>query len=240
MSLWRVPRIWQGGTCWIIGGGPSIAQQFEVPEDLIKKVYDREVPISVYSPYLSELHNRHTIAINSAFLIGDWIDLVFFGDRGWFFENRHKVAEFTGLKVTCSGHLRKPQYQKENIKFVGKDRTRPKGISRHPSLVSWNLNSGAAAISVAAHMGVKRIVLLGFDMKLGSDHRQHFHSEYGTRGSRLNAKKLPFDRHLKGFHFIKIHAKKMGIEIINASPDSSITEFRKMSVKEVIEYVDNE
>jgi hypothetical protein len=39
---------------------------------------------------------------------------------------------------------------------------------------------------------------------------------------------------MRGFKQIAIDAKNLGIEIINASPDSDIKEFRKVSVKELL------
>ena len=45
---------------------------------------------------------------------------------------------------------------------------------------------------------------------------------------------MPFDRHLRGFSDMAKDAKRRGIEIINASPDSAITCFPKYSIKELL------
>lgn len=232
--VWKVPRLWNEGECWIIGGGPSLPKEFGVPEETIAAVRKRELPPSVYSPYMSAIHGKHVIGINSAFLIGNWIDIVFFGDRGWFFNNRKELADFPGIKVTCHGTLNKTEYHKEKIKFVGKDRNHSKGITPRHNMVSWNMNSGAAAISLAVHLGVKRIILLGFDMSLDEEMRQHWHSLYGTAGARADPVRLPFHRHLRGFPVIEKDAKKMGVKIINASPRSAIMCFDKRSVKDIL------
>lgn len=232
---WTAPPIWDGGECWVIGGGPSIPKQFGVPEEVIKAVLSKELPLGAYSPYMQAIHDKHVIGVNMAFQIGDWIDMIFFGDKKWYFQNRQALAVFPGLKVTCHPYFANDKFRKEYIKHVGRDRNHPRGISPDPRRASWNANSGAAAISVAANMGVKRIILLGFDMKLGEGFRQHWHSEYSISGrGDVDAKKLPFRRHLLGFVEIAKDAKKRGIEIINASPDSKITELRKISVKEIL------
>ena len=98
--IWRVPRIWEDGDVWVIGGGPSIPRMFGVPEKIIQKVVNGASP-SVYSPYMSALHDKHVIGVNVAYLIGNWIDMVFFGDRGFFLAHQQGLAEFPGLKVSC-------------------------------------------------------------------------------------------------------------------------------------------
>jgi hypothetical protein len=121
------------------------------------------------------------------------------------------------------------------VKYVPRERTHPKGISDNPKMASWNGNSGAAAISVAANMGAKRIILLGFDMKLDDSKKQHWHDLYGR--SKRDPKKpfnLPFNRHLQGFAEIAKDAKRRGIEILNACPDSMIKEFPKFTVNQLI------
>jgi len=232
---WRVPRLWEGGECWILGGGPSLPRQFEVPEEVIEQVLSKELPLSAYSPYMASIHGKHVIGVNMAFLIGDWIDMLFFGDKKWYFTNRELVAKYRGLKVTCQPHFNKKKFVDEHIKFLAQDRNHPTGISANPHMVAWNVNSGAAAISVAVSTGVKRIILVGFDMRLDDNKRQHWHSEYGTFGKdHKDGKKLPFHRHILGFPKIAKEAKALGVEIINASPDSAIEDFPKISVKELV------
>ena len=234
---WRVPKLWGGGECWILGGGPSLPGQFGVPEEVIQKVFDKELPLNTYSPYMSAIHEKHVIGVNMAFKIGDWIDMVFWGDKKWYLNNRVELGEFKGLKVTCHPHFANGNFQKENVKSVVKDNAHPVGISSDPSKASWNSNSGAAAISVAANMGATKIVLVGFDMKLGADKKQHWHSEYGIIQPR-EPKHLPFHRHLAGFPHIARDARHRGITIINACPDSEIVDFPKMSVADVLNGVD--
>jgi len=233
---WRIPRIWEGGECWILGGGPSLPRQFDVPEEIIQNVMSQDLPLSAYSPYMDSIHKKHAIGVNTAFLIGNWIDVVFWGDKGWYLKHRKLLAEFTGLKVTSHPYFANGRFRSENVKHTPKDNSHNKGITPDPHKVAWNGNSGAAAISVAANMGAKRIVLLGFDMKLGDDGRQHWHSDYSGPGKYTPRKKekLPFIRHMSGFPAIARDAAVRGIVIINASPDSAIDIFPKMTVKDVL------
>jgi hypothetical protein len=230
---WKVPRMWENGEVWILGGGPSVPTQFDIPQDVIKGVIEKKLPPSAYSSYMSAIHNKHVIGINVAYTIGDWIDMVFFGDRGFFLRHQEGLANFPGLKLTCDG----PSGQNDWVKYLGRDSKRTRGISTSPHLVSWNGNSGAAAISVAAWSGAKRIILLGFDMKLDTTKMQHWHDLYnrGVVATDKRMRALPFNRHLIGFEEIAKDAKRLGIEILNACPDSAIKQFRKVTVKELLQ-----
>jgi hypothetical protein len=78
------------------------------------------------------------------------------------------------------------------------------------------------------------IFLLGFDMKVDSAEKQHWHDLYGKIANRNPRKpyRLPFERHLRGFPAIYKDSVRLGIEIINVSPDSAINEFKKVSLSE--------
>lgn len=234
--MWTVPRMWDGGDVFILGGGSSLTKQFDIPEKVVRAVKRKEESLSIYSPYLEALHNKHVIAINVLFLLGDWLDMMFFGDNKFYLSYKKRIADFPGLKVTCHSNFTSG-FKKEKIKYLPKDNNHFQGISNNPSKVSWNKNSGAAAISVAANAGAKRIILLGFDMCLDAEGNQHSHTEYLNDrflDSTKKRKKLPFPRHLKGFGEIQRDAKRRGIEILNASEISEIKVFPKINIKEVL------
>lgn len=230
--IWKVPRIWEEGDVWIVGGGPSVPKQFNIPDRVVQGVVKGTSLPSVYSPYMSSLHDKHVIGINVAYLIGNWIDMVFFGDKSFFLKHQQRLSKFSGLRISCH-----PKANDLNwVKYLPRDRKHIRGISPDPRMVSWNGNSGAAAISLAAHAGAKRIILLGFDMKVGESEIQHWHDLYGRFANRDTKKKkrMPFYRHLRGFPEIAKDAKRMGIEMLNACPDSAIECLRKVTVKELL------
>jgi len=236
-AQWVVPRLWDGGTCWIIGGGLSAPRQFGVSEETIMQVVNRKVSPSVYSDYFALIHNERVIGVNNAYQIGVWIDAVFFGDCTWYKVHRRKLIDWPGIKATCCNRFaNKRKHEAEGIKYLAKYTGKKHGISDDPRKVCWNSNSGAAAISLAVLLGVKRIILLGFDMQLseaGDKKISHWHGSH----QRLDEKQKspPFKRHLKGFPAIKKDADRMGIEILNASPDSGIKEFSKVTVDELLD-----
>jgi len=89
---WSVPRMWEGGEVWILGGGPSLTKQFDIPDNVVQDVMKGISPPSVYSPYMEAIHNKHVIGINVAYLIGEWIDMCFFGDNKFFMPHQHRLA----------------------------------------------------------------------------------------------------------------------------------------------------
>jgi len=231
--IWNVPRMWEGGECWIIGGGPSIPYEFGVPEELITAVQTGVAPISEYSPYLSPIHDKHVIGINAAFLLGNWMDLIFFGDSGFYWKNKRALAAYPKPKVTCAKSL-EVEGPKTGVKYVPKHGGKPRGISAKKNHVSWNVNSGFASFSLAYDLGVKKIYLLGFDMALGEHGNQHWHRHYMPPGEKKNPKKLPFHRHMSGMSYIMKDLKHLDLEIINVSQSSKIKEFEKRTVKEIL------
>lgn len=224
--LWKVPRMWEDGTCFILGGGPSLLKQFEVPEEIVKDVYLGKLTPSAYSPYLEPIHKQHVIAVNVAYKIGPWIDMMIFGDTSTWVEDKAGILGFRGLKITCSDM----KDRTSNLKYLGRDPKHKIGITTDPSLIGWNKNSGAAAINLAVHTGVKRIILLGFDMTLDQGQNQHWHKLYA---SPLNQTNSIFRKHLLGFPQIKKDLDVLGIEVINCSPNSAIECFQKANFKDV-------
>jgi len=209
-----------------------VPRQFDVPEDIIQKVTQGTLPPNAYSPYMHLIHDKHIIGVNMSYKLGMWIDVVMFGDSGFFLKERNGLATFPGIKVSCNTGSQGERW----IKHLGRDGSHSKGISTNPMLVGWNGNTGGAAINLAVHMGAKRILLLGFDMNLDGTRMQHWHDLYG-KGPVLDERrkrKLPFSRHITSFSFIAADAKRLGVEIINLSPGSSINDFPKMSVKEFL------
>jgi len=239
MKPWKVPRIWDGGECFILAGGPSVPRQFGVPEETIQFVMSGASTPRLYSDYFKPLHSKHVIGVNNAYMIGTWMDFLFFGDNSWYLVHRYRLAEWPKIKVTCNPRFSESRSRYAGVKYLAKDSNHRHGISPRNGYVSWNSNSGAAAISLAAHLGVKRITLLGFDMCLDDGGISHWHGYHRDKMQGVDRKKAkvkppPFTRHLKGFPAIAQNAKNMGIEILNASPISKIKEFRKVNIKDLV------
>lgn len=240
-KTWQVPKIWEGGEVFILGGGPSIIETFNIPGETVKSVRLQQQGLEAYSPYFASLYSKHVIGINVAYKLGNWVDICFFGDYPFFLTHRKGLAAFEKLVVTSctkvgNKNLEWIKYLPQELKKDKPQGQQTHGISTNPNHVSWNQNSGAAAISIAAWSGAKRIVLVGFDMNLSPlNNEQHFHNEYRRFGSKERKdKQLPFDVHLRTWGVIKSDADNMGIEILNTSLNSAIKEIPKVHIKELL------
>lgn len=240
MKTWQVPKIWENGEVWVLGGGPSLINCFDIPADVVKSVRMRKAGLDTYSPYLAAIHSKHVIGINVAYQFGNWVDICFFGDKGFFLLNRGGLSSFRKLVVTCHAkvgekNLNWIKYLPQEIKKTAPIGLQKYGISTRPDMVSWNENSGAAALSIAAWAGAKRIILVGFDMTLDETNKeQHFHNNYREVNKTLTEKQLPFEIHLKPWEIIKRDLDNMGIEILNTSLNSAIKEIPKVHIKELL------
>lgn len=203
LSLWEVPRLWPDGECFIVGGGPSVKH---IDVDALK--------------------GRRVIAVNMAYKLGNWMDVLFFGDCRWLKDNTKDLLSFAGLKITtCEQHR-----GKLGIKVVRR-RNSPPGLSSDPKTVIWNLSSGACAINLAAHFGVKRIVLLGYDMK-SREKEHHWHNYY--QSARSGKRYDPYTRFMKQFPSIAEALKKRKIECVNACEDSALKVFPVVRPEDVL------
>lgn len=199
--LWIAPKIWPGNECYILGGGPSL-KEFDI----------------------KRLRGKRIIAVNMAYKFADWIDVLYFGDCRWLRTNAEGLNKFAGLKITtCGQYVGKP-----GIKVISKINT--PGLSTDPKNVVWNLSSGACAINLATHFGVKKIILLGFDMHAIND-KHHWH-EYYER-IKKNAKHDPYNRFMGKFGAIAKSLKTMGVECVNACSDSSLEVFPKIALEDI-------
>lgn len=210
-----LPALWKGSDVFIIGGGPSINNQD-----------------------LSLIHSKRVIGVNNAYLLGDWVDACWFGDCKWYNWHRKRLQLYNGIVAhTC------PSGQKKGLPgfhFYARDRKKHYGITVKLKHISWNNNSGISAINFAYHMGAKRIILLGFDMCDSPTGQTHYHGghteQIRTAKYKQNKRKnvRPYPRFLTAFPTVAKDAKTLGLEIINTSMDSVITEFPKQLLEEVV------
>ena len=214
---WKPPQIWKGSTSYILGGGPSLNQVD-----------------------LSLIHNKHCIGVNNSFLLGPWVDVCWWGDMKWLMWHRSELlTKYHGLVASCNTNSNVLSKNSNWIKFLR--RGKPMGIETRPGFVSWNRNSGCSAINLAYHFGSTRIVLVGFDMSSSPSGVTHWHGghkkepvRHGKGKMRKIVKKPPYERFRQTTSFIARDAEKLGVEILNASPVSTIEVFPKVKLKDTL------
>lgn len=99
------------------------------------------------------------------------------------------------------------------------------GLSRDPEKIVGGGNSGYQAIGLLYHFGVKRIVLLGFDMKPGHWHGKH---------PRPLSNHSPYHQWLQKFGLLAKELRREGVEVINCTPGSALAAFPKAKLEDVL------
>jgi hypothetical protein len=201
-GFWAPDRVWKGRTAFVLGGGPSL----------------RGVTLpAAIAP--------DTIAVNSSFRLCPAARVLFFHDYAWMAANLAAVEAWPGLVVTVSRLA--AQALPERVKRIDALWGRPLGA---PPPVRLGRSSGQTAVALAAAMGARRIVLLGFDMRVAAG-RSHWHDEYATEAPE-------FDIFRRAFDGWRAAAETAGIAIVNATPDSALFEFDATTLQAELAHAD--
>lgn len=199
--LWPVEKLWQGETVFLLGGGPSL-RDFDC----------------------SRLRGRRVMAINQSCDLAPWADALFFTDHSWFLDNRDAVMAWPGLVFTVSRAAKReaPERLLRPPFVTAPDFAVPPGSAR------LGRSSGHSGIGLLQALGVARIVLLGFDMRL-ADGRSHHHDRYRHDDEALYREDM-----LPAFAGWREAAERVGLEILNATPGSALLEFEPADIDEVL------
>ncbi len=203
-QYWDVPRIWQDETVFILAGGPSLNQFRDV-----------------------DWAGRNIISINNSWEFTPYTSVLYFCDKKWWVKNGDLVKkDFKGQYiVTLSDVQDELVMNLKNTGRTGLETTVQNGI-RH------GMNSGYQAINLAFLFGARRIVLLGYDMKLGPNEDTHWHAGHGAPSARvkhqLNKVFLP------QFRALVKPLTVFGVEVFNATPDSALTLWPERRLEECL------
>lgn len=151
VTFWSPPRLWDGETVVLLGGGPSLADLDLSPLE--------SAPVRV-------------VAINNAWEIAPRCDLLFFGDARWWRWNRDKLAFEAPFRIAtaCSGELADGRVLRLKRAYA-----RPYAYERDSV---FGADSGHMAMNLVRHLGVRRIVLAGFDMRFAPGGASHWHGDH--------------------------------------------------------------
>lgn len=154
-----------------------------------------------------------------------WADVLYAADTRWWLTYKDRALAFPGTKVTIRDRNGLP----DCVELLQVSATFP--FDSRPTHLVTGGNSGYQAVHLAVHYGVKRIILLGFDMKEGLNNRRHW---FGNHPGSLNARGnfAPWLRQFKAFGSVLEH--KLGVEVINCTTDTALKCFRQARLEEVL------
>jgi hypothetical protein len=215
---WAVEPLFAGQTVFCLASGPSLTAE------MVGLVMDRP-----------------TIVVNSSALLAPWATVLYFTDSSWYEQHRDLVAEFPGLVVTMSRTAKRELPDKvRRIKMFGDPDLPAMFPPVGSGLVRQGRSSGHTAIALAIAMGARRVVLLGYDCRV-VDGREHHHDDYLIGGRvdyptekedpRWNNKREYSTVFVRGYYGWKLSAAAAGVEILNATPGSAITEFDRIDLR---------
>lgn len=199
----KIVPIWKSETVFIIGGGPSL-KDFN----------------------FNSLLGKNIIVINKAFYNCPFAQILYWTDSRFYTWYKKDIDEFEGEKITIRSHTT----YTDDIKILRKGKTY--GLETAKDMLAHGNNSGYAAINLAVHLGVKRIILLGYDM--GNNGRSsHYHDGYPVKATGDNIYK---DQFIPGFNNLENELKLLKIEVLNASMYSKLTAFPKITLEKALSY----
>jgi hypothetical protein len=203
-----VPRLWAGETCVILGGGSSLT-----PEDVN---FCRG--------------KARVIAIKEAHCLAPWADCLYAGDAKWW-RAYAGAPDFTGLKYTIAQDPdQEPMGDWPGLQVL--QNTGTDGLERDPTGLRTGYNSGYQALGLAVHLGVSRVILLGFDMWTGPKGQNwfeqfpHLMKSYHTPS--------PYPLFIQAFLSIVEPLKAAQVEVVNASRFTMLTAFPYLSLEEAL------
>lgn len=214
MTWAGVPRLWPRDTVAILGGGPSLTVE-----------------------QVESCRGRcRVIAVNDSYRLAPWADVLYACDVKWWAWHPDAL-EFDGPKYMLEHPARSKLADGTEIGVewlrergvVALENTGRDGIETTPTGLRTGSNSGIQAINLAAHYGVARILLLGFDMRFDGE-RSHWHDGHPVRP----AESVFRQAMLPCFPPVKAALDELGIECINCTPGSALDVFPRADVADCL------
>lgn len=116
------------------------------------------------------------------------------------------------------------------VKRVEVNKTADKLLIDFFGTIGWGGNSGFGALNLAVQFGAKRIILVGFDMRL--DRGVHWHGLHPGGLHNPNARNV--ERWRRVVDEAAPMLKALGVEVLNASPISALRAYPKVPFEEAI------
>lgn len=181
--------------------------------------------------------NMPVIAIKETYELCNWCDVVYGCDAAWW-KFRAGLPKYNGLKVTWDGanlnqypDIKKIKIDASQDRIYPVERRQYRMVFDTLGIVGGGGNSGFQAVNLAVQFGAKKIVLIGFDMHDRSG--VHWYGRNGWTGGG-NPDETCFRRWRLDFDRAAADLEMIGVEVINATPNTALTCFRRGTIEQVI------
>lgn len=153
-----------------------------------------------------------------------WADLLYGCDANWW-ALAGGAPEFTGIKVTLADVAAK-RWGLRLVRGSGEDRL----LYGEPGLIGWGGNGGFQALNLVVQFGCRRIVLVGYDMRI--DKGLHWHGPHPSRLNNPGVHRMA--RWIAALDGAAPLLQQLGVRVVNASPISRLEAYPKMTLQEAL------
>lgn len=189
----------------VVGSGPSLS---DAQIEIVRKAH---------------VHNRVCVIVtNNTIERMPWADVAFFGDYLAVEHYKPQIGN-CGLEWWTSS---KHAAQRFGVHFVPAE----VGDGLGDRALRMNGHTGGLAVNLATLWGARRILLLGFDMKLAADGRPHW---FGNHPDGL-IQTQRFADWIKSMGVIARDAVARDISIINCTPGSALQCFDQLPLEDAL------
>lgn len=190
-DCWRWDHSLAGSTVVVVGNGPSLAR---------------------FTP--DQIAGHRLIAINSACRwaapVATADDLLYFADNSWSENHPELAPSWPGIVITSNRYAAarlQPFARRLDVTAL------TEAVRVHPD--ATHASSGHTAAALAAAMGARRVVLLGFDCGIRAG-RAQWHDDYRETDAAVYVERMA-----PGWRDLVPGLSRMGCEVVNATPGSS-------------------
>lgn len=172
------------------------------------------------------------IVINDNYKLAPWADYHYGCDYKWWswHENDLDLLNFRGIKYTqdkaWDNGLLEHFKIKHRLQVIRSESG--EGLSLDPKVIHQGANSGYQCINLAYHLGGRKIILLGYDMKVSPEGKGHWFGEHPDNVRSTYKNWIPF------YNRLAEHAKQINVQIINCTIDTDLTCFDRQNLEDVL------
>lgn len=206
-----VPRLFQGETVVVIGGGSSLTA------DDVAYCRDKARVVAVKEAGCCRIPGREAPA--------PWADVLYGADAKWWRFTKG-APDFQGMKYTIE--QREGEEQMGNwpglqvLRNLGEY-----GLSLDPTGLRTGFNSGYQAINLAVLFGAAKVILLGFDCWRFSEAQNWF----GHHPMHLDS---PYPLFLQSYNTIVEPLKAAKVSVVNCSRQTMLRAFPRVELREAL------
>src|ERR1043166_9291751 len=182
---------------------------------------------SIKSVNLGLLRERiHVVAIKSTVDLTPWAEVCYGCDAAWWLSRAVAPA---GSRIF---HGSQASHKFPGMRGVEIEMGSDEMLVDYPLRIGNGGNSGFQALNLCIQFGAKDIILLGIDCHARQDLHWYGRNKWPNANNPMQSN---FDRWKSGFETAKKGIARLGVDVVNCSPDSELKSFRRAPLEQTLE-----